>query len=73
MIVKEIIPAETGNKENSLEVVKSFFKNKMVVKDEIKIRCAFRIGKGKIRPILVVLKTPLEKREYLLNQVNCRS
>ena len=53
--------------ENSLEIVNSFFKDKMKIEGAVQIHYAHRIGKGNSRPMLVHLKTPAEKGKIYKN------
>ena len=52
--------AET-HKENTITTIKNFFKNEMKITQDIEIKFAHRIGKGKIRSIKVALTNPGDK------------
>ena len=47
--------------ENCMDKVKEFFDNILKVEQQVAVKNAFRIGKGKTRPILVYLRSPSEK------------
>ena len=47
--------------ENCIEVVQTFFKERLKIEAVIVIKSAFRIGKGKTRTMLVKLKTATDK------------
>ena len=55
LIVKGI---KEGPEENCKSLIKEFFKNQMSITEEIPIKKAHRIGKGKHRPILATLADP---------------
>ena len=52
---------EGGKEEKCVELVQSFIQNKLKVAKAIKIVSAFRIGKGKQRPIGIKLKNESDK------------
>ena len=58
IIIKGIIENEGENCET---LVQSFVKNKLEITEGISTKKAYRIGKGKDRPILVVLENPGDK------------
>ena len=47
--------------EKVLELVKTFFKEKLLIKKTVEVADAFRIEKGQNRPIKVVLVNPRDK------------
>ena len=58
LVFKEIQRTE---KENCVDVLDSFFKEQMLITEEIKVSKAFRLGKGKKAPILCTLKDSSSK------------
>ena len=47
--------------ENCVETAKDFFKTSMGIEQEIKVKTAYRIGKSKNKPLLIVLKQASSK------------
>ena len=69
IIIKGLVPTMTAerSRENCIEVVKSFLTSQMGITQEIPIRKAFRIGKGKACTMLVMLKNPMDKGKIFSN------
>ena len=61
LIIKGLIEKEDENKSSRLEIVKDFFKEVMEIEQDIEVLDAFRVGKGKVKPMLVKLKDPSDK------------
>ena len=62
------IPENQG--EDCQSLIKDFFENKMKISQEITLRKAHRVGKVKVKPILITLKNPHEKGLIFANVAN---
>ena len=73
LIIKGLIATKTGSeRENCVKTVRDFFQKVMEISEEISIKRAFRIGRGKVRTMLVILKSPADKAKIFDNVGNLK-
>ena len=71
LVIKGLIrKGKNTEKEDCVATVKSFFKEQLEIKEEITIRRAFRIGKSKVRTMMVILKNGRDKAKIFANVSN---
>ena len=58
--------------ENCKEVVMNFFSNVLKIEQEIKIKNAYRLGKGKKAPMFITVRNADEKFEILKKAINLK-
>ena len=63
LVIKGLVQKEEkeGGKESCIEVVKNFLSKLLGITEVIKIKKAFRVGKGKTRTMIVMLKNSQDK------------
>ena len=61
LVVSGIVEDKDETKQNLFELVKSLFSGVMEIEQEIEVNDVYRMGEGRVRPIMIKLRFPLDK------------
>ena len=70
LVVHRITEGQNETRQNIMEALKNFFANIMSLEQEVKVVDAYRMGQGRIRPIMVKLHSPSDKVKIFSKAVN---